>query len=127
VNFKNQSPEKNKYIDKSKDIIVENYVFLSMIGSGAFGQIYLSYDMRDNTEVAIKKEIKKNQKKAQVTTESKIYQGLLNIPNNIDLSGNNAIIQDQLQGVPKFYGVGECFEFYYLILEFFSSKFNELL
>ena len=52
---------------------------------------------------------------------------MLNIPNNIDLSGNNVIIQEQLQGVPEFYGVGECFEFYYLILEFLSSKFNELL
>ncbi len=126
MNFKNQSPEKNKYIDKSKDIIVENYVFLSMIGSGAFGQIYLSYDMRDNTEVAVKKEIKKNQRKPQVQIESKIYQELLNISSNINLNGSDAIIQDNVQGVPKFYGVGECLDYYYLIIEFLGPNLIEL-
>ena len=49
-------------IDKSKDILVENFVILTKIGNGAFGQIFLSYDMRGNSEVAVKKEIKKGQK-----------------------------------------------------------------
>ena len=127
VHFKKKTTEKKQFIDKSKDILVDNFVFLSMIGSGAFGQIYLSYDMRDNTEVAVKKEMKKGQKRIQVKIESRIYQELLNIPQNTDLSGNSAIIQDNCQGVPKFYGLGECLEFYYLILEFLGPNLIELL
>ncbi len=114
-------------IDKSKDILVDNFVILTKIGNGAFGQIFLSYDMRGNSEVAVKKEIKKGQKTAQVKIESRIYQELLNIPQGFDLSGISVISQDIIQGVPKFYGVGECLEFYYLIIEFLGPNLIELL
>ena len=46
-----------------KDLIADNFVLLHLIGQGAFGQIYISYNMRDNIAVSIKKEVKKPQKK----------------------------------------------------------------
>ena len=129
LNYDTNSTEKStkQLIDKSKDILVDNFVILTKIGNGAFGQIYLSYDMRGNSEVAVKKELKKNQKTPQVKIESKIYSELLNIPQGSDISGISIISQDICQGVPKFYGVGECLEFYYLILEFLGPNLIELL
>ena len=129
VSFNQTTTEKDtkQLIDKSKDILVDNFVILTKIGNGAFGQIFLSYDMRGNSEVAVKKEIKKNQKTAQVKIESRIYQELLTIPQGSDLSGVSIISQDTIQGVPKFYGVGECIEFYYMILEFLGPNLIELL
>ena len=60
-----------------KDLIAENFVLLHLIGQGTFGQIYISYHMRDNIAVSIKKEIKRTQKVPQLKTESKVYQALL--------------------------------------------------
>ena len=59
LNNDTNSTEKStkQLIDKSKDILVDNFVILTKIGNGAFGQIYLSYDMRGNSEVAVKKEL----------------------------------------------------------------------
>ena len=129
IDYNQSTTEKStkQLIDKSKDILVDNFVILTKIGNGAFGQIFLSYDMRGNSEVAVKKEIKKNQKTAQVKIESRIYQELLSIPQGSDLSGVSIISQDNIQGVPKFYGVGECLEFYYMILEFLGPNLIELL
>ena len=45
-----------------KDLIAENFVILHLIGQGAFGQIYISYNMRDNVAVSIKKRNKKTSK-----------------------------------------------------------------
>ena len=109
---KEKEEKKNQLI--MKDLIAENFVMLTLIGKGAFGQIYLSYDMRDNIEVSIKKEIKKTQKSPQLRTEAKIYQSLLNISSQ-DLTGVKALAQDEVQGVPHFYGMGELVDCYYLI------------
>ena len=115
-------------IDKSKDILLDNYVILEEVGKGAFGQIYLSYNMRDNTEVAVKKEMKKKfQRFSQVKNESKVYQELLSISQNLDLTGLTLIKQENVQGVPKFYGVGETIETHYLIMEFLGPNLNELI
>ena len=103
TNSKDQKNKKNQIL--LKDLIAENFVTLTMIGKGAFGQIYLSYDMRDNIEVSIKKELKRAQKQPQLKTEAKIYQSLLNI-NSQDISGAKALAQDEVQGVPHFYGMG---------------------
>ena len=108
-----------------KDLIAENFVILHLIGQGAFGQIYISYDMRDNVAVSIKKEIKKPQKVPQLKTESKIYQSLLKI-NADDISGVKTFTQDEVQGVPKFYGAGELSDSYYLIMEFLGPNLLEL-
>ena len=115
--------EKNKII--LKDLIAENFVVLHLIGQGAFGQIFISYNMRDNAAVAIKKEIKKPQKNPQLKTESKIYQTLLKI-NADDISGVKTFTQDEVQGVPKFYGAGELSDSYYLITEFLGPNILEL-
>ena len=115
--------EKNKMI--LKDLIAENFVVLHLIGQGAFGQIFISYNMRDNAAVAIKKEIKKPQKNPQLKTESKIYQTLLKI-NADDISGVKTFTQDEVQGVPKFYGAGELSDSYYLITEFLGPNILEL-
>ena len=108
-----------------KDLIAENFVILHLIGQGAFGQIYISYDMRDNVAVSIKKEVKKPQKIPQLKTESKIYQSLLKI-NADDISGVKTFTQDEVQGVPKFYGAGELPDSYYLIMEFLGPNLIEL-
>ena len=94
-NSKEKEEKKNQLI--MKDLIAENFVMLTLIGKGAFGQIYLSYDMRDNIEVSIKKEIKKTQKPPQLKTEAKIYQSLLNI-NSQDITGVKALSQDEVKG-----------------------------
>ena len=108
-----------------KDLIAENFVILHLIGQGAFGQIYISYNMRDNVAVSIKKEIKKPQKVPQLKTESKIYQSLLKI-NADDISGVKTFTQDEVQGVPKFYGAGELPDSYYLIMDFLGPNLLEL-
>ena len=108
-----------------KDLIAENFVILHLIGQGAFGQIYISYNMRDNVAVSIKKEIKKPQKVPQLKTESKIYQSLLKI-NADDISGVKTFTQDEVQGVPKFYGAGELVDSYYLIMDFLGPNLLEL-
>ena len=110
-----------------KDLIAENFVLLTEIGHGAFGQIFLSFNMRDNIEVAVKKEMKKPQKIPQLRTEAKIYQTLLNIPLNSDMSGMSALAQEDVQGVTKFYGMGELIDCYYLIIEFLGPNLIELL
>ena len=108
-----------------KDLIAENFVILHLIGQGAFGQIYISYNMRDNVAVSIKKEIKKPQKVPQLKTESKIYQSLLKI-NADDISGVKTFTQDEVQGVPKFYGAGELSDSYYLIMDFLGPNLLQL-
>ncbi len=123
TNSKDQKNKKNQIL--LKDLIAENFVTLTMIGKGAFGQIYLSYDMRDNIEVSIKKELKRAQKQPQLKTEAKIYQSLLNI-NSQDISGAKALAQDEVQGVPHFYGMGELVDCFYLIIEFLGPNLIEL-
>ena len=123
-NEKEQKPEKKNQL-VLKDLIAENFVTLTMIGKGAFGQIYLSYDMRDNIEVSIKKEIKKPQKTPQLRTEAKLYQSLLNISSQ-DITGAKALAQDDIQGVAHFYGMGELIDSYYLIIEFLGPNLIEL-
>ena len=123
-NEKEKKPEKKNQLIL-KDLIAENFVTLTMIGKGAFGQIYLSYDMRDNIEVSIKKEIKRTQKNPQLRTEAKIYQSLLNISSQ-DITGAKALAQDDVIGVPHFYGMGELIDSYYLIIEFLGPNLIEL-
>ena len=120
-----QKKEEKKNQLLLKDLIAENFVLLHLIGQGAFGQIYISYNMRDNIAVSIKKEIKKAQKVPQLKTESKVYQALLNI-NADDISGAKPFNQDEVQGVPKFYGVGELQDSYYLIMDFLGPNLLEL-
>jgi len=122
-NNKKKMTKKNQII--LKDLIAENFVILHLIGQGAFGQIYISYNMRDNVAVSIKKEIKKPQKVPQLKTESKIYQSLLKI-NADDISGVKTFTQDEVQGVPKFYGAGELSDSYYLIMDFLGPNLLEL-
>ena len=123
----NKKKKEEKSIVTKNDIILDNYVLLSEAGKGSFGQIYLSYSMRDNIEVAIKKEMKRiNQKTYQLKNECKIYQQLLNIPQKIDLTGINIIPQTPNQGVPKFYGMGENLDSFYLITEFLGPNLLEL-
>ena len=112
----------------SNDIIAGNYVLLNQIGKGAFGEIFLSFNLRDNVEVAIKKEIRRQNKQAQLKTEAKVYQSLLNISPNQDLTGGIALAQETVQGVPKYYGMGELPDTtgFYLIMEFLGPNLNEL-
>ena len=114
-----------------KDLIANTYVILKLIGAGSFGKIYLSYNLRDNIEVIVKKEIKPllNEKKPpQLKIESKIYTSLLNISTKQDLSGNIALPQNSVIGIPKFYGMGMLKDNsgYYMITEFLGPNLIEL-
>ena len=126
INEMNEKEENKKKEPIMKDLIAENFVILTTIGKGAFGEISLSYDLRENLEVAIKRE-KKTNKIPQIKTESKVYQKLLNIHLGQDISGLKIINQETILGVPKFYGVGESPDFYYLIMEFLGPNLNNLL
>ena len=126
INEMNEKEENKKKEPMMKDLIAENFVILTTIGKGAFGEISLSYDLRENIEVAIKRE-KKTNKIPQIKTESKVYQKLLNIQLGQDISGLKIISQETILGVPKFYGVGESPDFYYLIMEFLGPNLNNLL
>ena len=124
------SDSEKKTIDKKnpamiKDLIADCFVLLHIIGKGSFGQIYISYNMRDNLPVSVKKEEKKPGKTPQLKTESKIYQTLLNIQSD-DISGTKPLGQDDVTGVPKFYGVGELPDCYYMIIDFLGPNLIEL-
>ena len=112
----------------STDLIVNNFVLLNQIGRGAFGEIFLSFNLRDNIEVAVKRELKRIGKSVQLKVEAKVYQSLLNISQNQDLTGAIALPQETVQGVPKYYGIGELPDLsgYYLIMEFLGPNLNEL-
>ena len=109
----------------SEKIIADNFEISNLIGKGAFGEIYISKNKRDKNDVIIKKEIKKSEKICQLKIESKIYKSLLNISSN-DISGKNNISQDEVQGIPYFYGMGELSDSYYLILELLGLDLNQL-
>jgi calcium-dependent protein kinase len=126
--------EKKKDGKEKQDIICDNYVMLMEMGKGAFGQIYLTYNIQDQEEVATKKEIKKIGKTTapQLKMEFIIYKTLLHIVTpaqndfQIDFSGKVRIPQEEVQGVPKFYGYGECTEYHYLIMQLLGPNLVEL-
>ena len=122
--------EEKKTLDKKnqsviKDLIADCFVLLHVIGKGSFGHIYISYNLRENLPVSVKKEEKKPGKTPQLKTESKIYQSLLNIQAD-DISGAKPLGQDDVPGVPKFYGVGELPDCYYMIIDFLGPNLLEL-
>ena len=124
------SDSEKKTIEKKnpgmmKDLIGDCFVLLHLIGKGSFGQIYISYNLRENLPVSVKKEEKKPGKTPQLKTESKIYQTLLNIQAD-DVSGAKPFAQDEVTGVPKFYGVGELPDCYYMIIDFLGPNLIEL-
>ena len=119
---------KSKEKIEMKDLIAENYVLLTKIGHGAFGDIILSYNLLDKCEVILKKEKKvKNQRTSLLYTESKLFLSLLDISPNQDISGKKMLLQNNVKGVPKFYGFGETPEFFYLIMEFLGPNLGQLL
>ena len=124
--IKTNEKELQKKYNNYPDVIVNNFVILDKIREGAFGEIYLSFSLRDSIEVAIKKENKKSNKIPQIKTESRIYQSLLNIESKQDISGEKIIIQEEEQGVPKFYGTGELIDTYYIITELLGPNLMDL-
>ena len=80
----NIQKEKTKKQYSNKDLIQNNFVLLTEISHGSFGKIYLSFNLRDNIEVAIKKELKKKNYHPQLKTEYQIYQSLLHISHNLN-------------------------------------------
>ena len=124
------SDSDKKTIDKKnpamiKDLIADSFVLLHIIGKGSFGQIYISYDLRENLPVSVKKEEKKPGKTPQLKTETKIYQALLNIQTE-DISGAKPFGCDDVVGVPRFYGAGELPDCYYMIIDFLGPNLIEL-
>ena len=141
-NEEEEQIKKEKHEQKIKqDLITENFVLLNEIGKGAFGQIFLTYSTRDNEEVATKKEIKKSKITApQLKMEFIVLKSLLHIQQNnpstgivvnaqdyaIDFSGTQRIPQEDVQGVPKFYGYGENMDYYYIIMQLLGPNLIEL-
>ena len=118
-----------------KDLIAENFVLLTKIGSKSVDDfthdIILSYSLKENIEVVLKKEEKKKmKKKSPLYNELKTYQTLLDISNTTDLTGIKSIPQLEIQGLPKFYGFGEKNDendYFYLIQEFLGPNLSQLL
>jgi predicted Ser/Thr protein kinase len=72
--------EKETYINFDKDNEVKlgdtfSINYKNILGNGSFGVIYLGYDYRDNSEVAIKMEAQKA-KNPQLINESRILKSL---------------------------------------------------
>ena len=63
--FDFNSKSKQKIV--MEDLISENFVLLTKINKGEFGEIILSYSLLENTEVIIKKEKKKTEPKIKST------------------------------------------------------------
>ena len=111
-----------------EDLIAENFVLLTKIGHGNFGEIILSYSLKEKTEVVLKKEVKnEDQKSSPLHNELKAYQTLLDISNTTDISGSKPVLQLEIQGIPKFYGFGDKGDYYYLIQEFLGPNLSQLL
>ncbi len=142
-NSQEENEEREKREQKIKqDLIQDNFVLLTEIGKGAFGQIFLTYSTRDNEEVATKKEIRKSKVTApQLKMEFIVLKTLLHIQNNnpvaavavgapqdfqIDFSGAQRIPQEDILGVPKFYGYGENMDYYYLVMQLLGPNLIEL-
>lgn len=138
-----EKEEKEKREQRIKqDFIQENFVLLTEIGKGAFGQIFLTYSTRDNEEVATKKEIRKSMVTApQLKMEFIVLKTLLHIQNTnpvaavggvapqdfqMDFSGAQRIPQEDVLGVPKFFGYGENMDYYYLIMQLLGPNLIEL-
>ena len=132
---KNSSKKTKKQEEENyTDIIDENFVVFKPFSQGSYGVIYHCISLRDSAELAVKKEEKsitsfssnKNiLKNSQLYTEAKIYKTLLKIYEK-ELSGKVKIPQEKILGVPKFYGMGETDEYYYLIIELLGPNLNEL-
>jgi len=102
----------------------------------------LTYSIRDNEEVATKKEIRKSKVTApQLKMEFIVLKTLLHIQQNnpvaavaigapqdfqIDFSGAQRIPQEDILGVPKFYGYGENMDYYYLVMQLLGPNLIEL-
>ena len=116
-----------------KDLIAENFVLLTKIGHGAFCEIILSYSLKENIEVILKKVIevkdkkKLKEKKLHLYNELKTYQTLLDISNTMDLTGTKSIPQLEIQGLPRFYGFGDKDDNCYLIQDFLGPNLSQLL
>ena len=124
-NPKKKKQNKNKKHEHS-DVIVNNYVLFKEIANGTFGKIFYGFSLKDNIEIAVKKEIISIEY-SQIKIENKIYHSLLNIPKNADLSGRYNIPQNNAIGVPKYYGTGSIKNTNYLILEFLGPNLIQLL
>ena len=58
---KEEEEKEKEEIERQKDdIIAENFIVLLEMGRGAFGQIHLTYNKRDDVAVATKKVYSKN-------------------------------------------------------------------
>ena len=121
--------DKNDQTNKIyNDVILGNFVCLKKIGEGSFGKIYLSFNKRDDIEVAIKKEEKKNNlKEGQLSVEAQVYKTLFELPDGSNISGNSPLIYNEVKGVPLFYGYGQTDIEYYLIIEFLGPNLKDLL
>ena len=74
-NFEN---EQYKNFDKENEVKLGDTFsinYKNILGNGSFGVIYLGYDYRDNSEVAIKMEAQKA-KNPQLINESRILKSL---------------------------------------------------
>ena len=111
-----------------EDLIAENFVLLTKIGHDSSGELILSYSLKENIEVILKKQKKeKEQKTNYLHNELKTYQTLLDISNTMDLTGIKSIPQLEIQGLPKFYGFGEKPDYYYMVREFLGPNLSQLL
>jgi len=124
-----------------RSIICDNFVLMKEIGKGTFGTIFLTYNLRENLEVATKTELKKGFKSnPQLKMEFLVLKSILNLNalfNTLavskgfsdytpDFTGFKRIPHPDIQGFPNFYGYGLHYDRFYLILQLLGPNLSNL-
>lgn len=89
-----------------EEVIHSNYILLKKIGKGAFGKVFIGWNIRDQIEVAIKIETINHN---QVEVELIVLKSIL-IDEDMkyqDYSGMSQINQNKVLGIPRLYGYGK--------------------
>lgn len=91
--------------------------YQNVLGSGAFGTIYLGYDFRSSKEVAIKMESQKT-KNPQLIYESKILKLL---------QGGSKNIIIKIVGIPTLYHTAVIGDYSIMIIDYLNKNLEELM
>jgi casein kinase 1 len=96
--------------DLSNGILMDNYIIIKKIGSGSFGEVYISYDKKKKIFMAAKFEDKKKQHRVQI--EFNIYK-------NLRKNGFK-------YGLPKIYSYIQTIDYNIMFMQLLGPSLEEL-